>query len=372
MLGRAPPTCRRWARWGWPAPPLVLANRRVAGALLALASIAGVLDEAENGPRIVRRVLRRRKTTVNVVARAGDPGAARTLVLLAHHDAAQTGRLFDQALQSKLNERFPGLLRRVKTQPPQWWVGVAGQLAGLPAPPTGRRSAAAARARDQRARHRADRRHHAQSDRPRRQRQPVGRRACSSRSPSGSATSRSRACAYCSLSAGAEETLQDGIRAFVARHRRELDPDSTWVLNMDTIGSPRLIMLEGEGPFHMQRLHRPGVPRPDRALRRRAGHRARARLPRPRLNRQRDHEPRRLSEHLPRVAQRVADDVQLPPDDRRPGEPRLRHHRARRHGSHTRWRTTSPSTARPSRRRRRRRPGMSQTLGRRRRMPRGG
>ena len=110
---------------------LVLANRRISGALLAAASIAGVLDEAENGPRIVRRALRRRRTTVNVIARVDDPGADRTLVVLAHHDAAQTGRVFDQTLQRKLSERFPGLLRRVKTQPPIWWIGVAGPLAAL-------------------------------------------------------------------------------------------------------------------------------------------------------------------------------------------------------------------------------------------------
>ena len=49
------------------------------------------------------------------------------------------------------------------------------------------------------------------------------------------------------LSAGAEETLQDGIRGFIARHRRSSTPDRTWILNFDAIGSPRLIMIEGEG-----------------------------------------------------------------------------------------------------------------------------
>jgi Iap family predicted aminopeptidase len=53
------------------------------------------------------------------------------------------------------------------------------------------------------------------------------------------------------VSAGAEETLQDGVRGFMARHGSELDPASTWVLVPDTVGSPRLIMLEGEGPFWM-------------------------------------------------------------------------------------------------------------------------
>lgn len=93
----------------------VLAGRRLWGSAFALASVAGVLDEAENGPRIVRQAIRRRRSTVNVVACAGDPNGARTLVLLAHHDGAQTGVLYDQSLFIKLNQRFPGLLQRFKT-----------------------------------------------------------------------------------------------------------------------------------------------------------------------------------------------------------------------------------------------------------------
>ena len=53
------------------------------------------------------------------------------------------------------------------------------------------------------------------------------------------------------VSAGAEETLQDGIRAFMQRHGGELDSGSTWMLVPDTVGSPDLIMSEGEGPFRM-------------------------------------------------------------------------------------------------------------------------
>jgi Zn-dependent M28 family amino/carboxypeptidase len=54
------------------------------------------------------------------------------------------------------------------------------------------------------------------------------------------------------VSCGAEETLQDGIRAFMARHGSELEPGRTFVLNYDTVGSPRLIMVEAEGPFWME------------------------------------------------------------------------------------------------------------------------
>ena len=61
--------------------------------------------------------MRRRRTTVNLVARVGERGAGRTdtLVVLAHHDAPQTGLLFDQTLQRRLYELAPQVFERVKT-----------------------------------------------------------------------------------------------------------------------------------------------------------------------------------------------------------------------------------------------------------------
>jgi Zn-dependent M28 family amino/carboxypeptidase len=53
-------------------------------------------------------------------------------------------------------------------------------------------------------------------------------------------------------SCGAEEVLQGGVYGFVERHLRPLDPARTRVLNVDTVGCPRLIMLEGEGPVVME------------------------------------------------------------------------------------------------------------------------
>jgi Zn-dependent M28 family amino/carboxypeptidase len=57
------------------------------------------------------------------------------------------------------------------------------------------------------------------------------------------------------VSCGAEEVLQGGIHGFGARHFRSLDRDRTWFLNLDTVGSPKLIMLEGEGPVVMEDYH---------------------------------------------------------------------------------------------------------------------
>jgi len=54
------------------------------------------------------------------------------------------------------------------------------------------------------------------------------------------------------VSCGAEEVLQGGIHGFAARHLAGRDPGATWILNLDTVGSPRLAMLEGEGTLWME------------------------------------------------------------------------------------------------------------------------
>ena len=53
-------------------------------------------------------------------------------------------------------------------------------------------------------------------------------------------------------SCGAEEVLQGGIYGFARRHLAPLDRDRTWLINLDTVGSPELAMLEGEGAFVME------------------------------------------------------------------------------------------------------------------------
>ena len=142
--GTFPPTATGLGLLGMAGAALVLRGRRASGGLLALAALAGIVDEAQNGPRILRRLVRRRRTTVNLVARVGEQDAGErdgtgTLVVLAHHDAPQTGFLFDQTLQRRLHELAPGLLERVKTPPPQWWIGLAGPLSTVAAAVCGRR-----------------------------------------------------------------------------------------------------------------------------------------------------------------------------------------------------------------------------------------
>jgi Zn-dependent M28 family amino/carboxypeptidase len=59
-------------------------------------------------------------------------------------------------------------------------------------------------------------------------------------------------------SCGAEEVLQGGIYGFTEHRLDPLPRDQTWVLNLDTIGSPSLVMLEGEGAFRMEDYTDPG------------------------------------------------------------------------------------------------------------------
>ena len=225
-------------------------TRRAAG-MLAAAVTGLVADDISNGPRLARRVIAARKTTWNVVGRAGDPGAARTLVVLAHHDAAPTGAIFDDRFQAWLGERFPGILERIDTSLPLWWAMLAGPgLVGLGAL-RGRRGMIGAGV----------------------VASAVGVAAFEdiARSPivPGANDNLTAVAALVALaerlraepvpglrvllvSCGAEEVVQGGIYGFAARHFPVLERERTWFLNLETVGSPKLMMLEGEGPVIME------------------------------------------------------------------------------------------------------------------------
>ena len=249
--GTFPPNTTGLSALGAAGAALTLAGRRVLGGALSAVALAGFVDEIQNGPRVLRRAIRRERTTVNLVARVGDPGAPRTLVVLAHHDAAQTGFMFDQTAVAAFHDRFPQVIPNIKTQPPQWWGALAGPVAGIVAALSGRRGPARAGI-------------------------AVGLASAAvlgdmwrSRVVPGANDNLSAVGCLVALaemlrdrpleglrvwlvSAGAEETLQDGIRAFMARHRSELPPETTFFMNLDTVGSPRLVLLEGEGPVWME------------------------------------------------------------------------------------------------------------------------
>ena len=96
-------------------------TRRAAGTVAAAAT-AAIADDVSNGPRLFRRATGSPRTTWNVVGHCGAADAPRTLVVLAHHDAAPTGKIFDPTLQARLAEQFPGILERIDTSLPLWWA----------------------------------------------------------------------------------------------------------------------------------------------------------------------------------------------------------------------------------------------------------
>ncbi|MDQ6730197.1 MAG: M28 family peptidase, partial [Actinomycetota bacterium] len=173
------------------------------------------------------------------------------LVLLAHHDAAPPGAIFDDRLQAWLGERFPGVLERIDTSLPLWWAMLAGP--GL---------VGAGALRDRRA--------------------MIGAGLLASgvavaafediaRSPivPGANDNLTAVAVLVALaerlreepvpglrvllaSCGAEEVVQGGIYGFAARHFPRLDRERTWFLNLETVGSLKLVLLEGEGPVVME------------------------------------------------------------------------------------------------------------------------
>ena len=232
-----------------------LARRlRKPAALAAAAVVGAIADDISNGPRIARRATTRPRTTWNVVGSCGDPNAERTLVMLAHHDAAPTGRIFDERVQVWLGERFPGILERIDTSVPLWWPAL-----GAPA------AVALGAALDKRGLVLA------------------GVAACLiesaifadvARSPivPGANDNLSAVAVLVALaerlrsdpvdglkvllvSCGAEEVLQGGIYGFAARHFPALDRERTWFLSLEAVGSPELVMVEGEGPVVMEDYH---------------------------------------------------------------------------------------------------------------------
>jgi hypothetical protein len=229
-----------------------LASRRarpVAGAV-----VAAIADDVSNGPRLFRRAASPTRTTWNVVGSCGETSAPRTLVLLAHHDAAPTGKIFDDTFQRWWGETFPGIIERVDTSLPLWWTLMGAPVLVALGSLRGRRGLIAAGV--------------AGSalgtavfqDVARSPIVPGANDNLTAVAVLVALAERLRAEPIEGLrvvlaSCGAEEVIQGGIYGFGRRHFPALDRERTWFLNLETLGSPRLIMLEGEGAVVMEDYH---------------------------------------------------------------------------------------------------------------------
>ena len=232
---------------------LAAVSGRVRGlaALAGVGAAAAIADDCANWSRFARRAAGVRRTTWNVVAETGDANADRTIVLLAHHDAAPTGAVFDDTAQRKANDLAPDVIEAIDTAVPMWWPVIAGPALAALGALTGRRglagaglflSAGSAASFADIARHRIV---------PGANDNLTGVAVLVSVAEAVQAKP-VQGVRVVLASCGAEEVLQGGVYGFVERHLKPLDPGRTLVLNLDTLGSPRLIMLEGEGPVVME------------------------------------------------------------------------------------------------------------------------
>src|SRR4051812_46094488 len=218
-------------------------RRRGLRRILALLAAAGMADEIALGPYITRRLVSRRRTTTNVVAVTGDPSADRTLVVMAHHDAARTSFIFSQEPQKWIWRNYPNYIATHDTSAPVWFPMVAAPLLvalGLRRTGTALCALGAFVFGDM-------------------GRQPSVPGANDNLTGVSALVGVARALEeepieglrVMLVSAGAEETLQEGIRAFGRRHFGSLPRDRTWFLNLDQLASADLVPLEAEGSLVM-------------------------------------------------------------------------------------------------------------------------
>lgn len=234
---------------------VALRGRRLLGAVLAAAGAAGIADDFPPGQRRVRLLLPKR-TTYNVVCELGDADAERTVVLTAHHDSAHSGLVFHPALP-KIADRL-GLIERNDTSPPLMAPVIGGPVLAALGALTGRRAltklgvalgvgSASAMA-------------------------EIGMRdVVPGANDNGTAVVALLALAkrlleepprwvrVILLSVGSEESFSEGIKAFGERHFPSLPKESTFFLCLESLGSPHLLVLRGEGFLRMREYPQPAL-----------------------------------------------------------------------------------------------------------------
>ncbi|MGH2952958.1 MAG: M28 family peptidase [Solirubrobacterales bacterium] len=225
-----------------------LRGRRALAATLGATACAAGIDDLPPRSRRLRSVLPKRRAW-NVVAALGPAEAKRTVVLIAHHDTAHSGLVFHPALPL-IADRL-GLLERADASPPLMWPVVAGPgvvaagaltrsraLVGLGTALSAGSAAAMA---------------------------DIGSRGSvpgANDNASGVVAMLAVAQALAErpteslrvmLVSTSEEATCEGMHHFAARHFPHLPREGTFLASIDTVGSPHLTVLRGEGMFGLKR-----------------------------------------------------------------------------------------------------------------------
>jgi Peptidase family M28 len=223
--------------------------RRAFAALAGAAAARLIADEMPPGRRTFRRMLPQRSAH-HVLAEIGPADAERTVVVMSHHDAAHTAFFFNPAITEAVGESAPWVFENNDTSPPLMWPVVAGPAIVAAGAVLGSRgltgigtflSAGSA----------AFMAHiGAGQVVPGANDNGTGcvaalaiARALSERPPENTRI------LFLSTS---EEALCEGMGMFMERHAHELPADRTFFLSLDTLGSPHLLVLRGEGMLKLR------------------------------------------------------------------------------------------------------------------------
>jgi Peptidase family M28 len=222
---------------------------RAVAALTGAAASALIADELPPGKRRFRRMLPKRSAH-HILGEIGPPDAERTIVVMAHHDAAHTAFFFNPAITETVGENAPWVFENNDTSPPLMWPTVAGPAVVAAGAALGSRkltglgtfiSAGSA----------AFMAHIGAGEVvPGANDNGTGciaqlaiARALAERPPENTCV------LFLSTS---EEALCEGMGLFMERHAHELPVDRTFFLCLDTIGSPNLLVLRGEGMLNLR------------------------------------------------------------------------------------------------------------------------
>ena len=223
--------------------------RRALAALTGTAASALIADEMPPGGRTFRKLLPQRSAH-HVLAEIGPADAERTIVVMSHHDAAHTAFFFNPAITEAVGQNAPWIFENNDTSPPLMWPVVAGPAIVAAGAVLGSRgltglgtfvSAGSA----------AFMAHiGAGQVVPGANDNGTGcvaalalARAFSERPPEKTRI------LFLSTS---EEALCEGMGLFMERHAHELPPERTFFLCLDTVGSPNLLVLRGEGMLKLR------------------------------------------------------------------------------------------------------------------------
>src|SRR3954454_1153560 len=215
------------------------------GRLLAAVAAVAMVDDLDHRSRWFRRAFLPHRPTHNVHAIAGDAGAQRTVLVVAHHDAAHGGRIFDTTLMRTLHDRWPALYDRFNRWPPLMWGVLAGPLLiALGSRRHGPRLALGTIA--------------ALADIAR---SPVAPGANDNLAAVGAVLALARrlrdepvaGLRVILLSTGSEESLSEGMQEYGRAHFGELARETTDVIALECLGSGTVTIAESEGflvPHH--------------------------------------------------------------------------------------------------------------------------